>query len=215
MPSRHPQFPSVKVFDHPLIQHKLTRLRDRNTGSSEFRALLNEIAGLMTFEICRELTVEPHVVETPVATAHGVRLRDKVTVVPILRAGLAMTDGILGLFPEARVGHIGIYRDEASSRPVEYYRKLPKDVTAGPVFLVDPMLATGGSAVKAIEDLKAIGCTRIQLICLVAAPEGVRAVATAHPDAMLSVAAIDERLNEHHYIVPGLGDAGDRIFGTQ
>jgi len=215
MPTRHPAFPTVKVFDHPLIQHKLTRLRDKATGPSEFRALLNEIAGLMTYEVSRELLVEPHPVETPVARTVGVRLRDKVTVVPILRAGLAMTDGILRLFPEARVGHIGIYRDEETSRPIEYYRKVPKDVADGPVFLVDPMLATGGSAAKAIEDLKAIGCKRIQLICLVAAPEGVRTVIEAHPDAVVSVAAIDDKLNELRYIVPGLGDAGDRIFGTQ
>ncbi len=214
MPVRHPKFPNAKLFDHPLIRHKLTLMRDRRTPHAEFRRLLNEIAGLMTYEVCRDLETEELPVETPVAMATGHRLREKVTLVPVLRAGIGMCDGVLALFPEARVGHIGIYRDEATASPVEYYRKLPKDVSAGPVFIVDPMLATGGSAVKAVSDLRQIGCKRVQMICLVAAPEGLRRMAEADPEVMVNTAAIDEKLNERRFIVPGLGDAGDRIFGT-
>ncbi len=214
MPSRHPEFPNVKVFDHPLIRHKLSRVRDRRTGHAEFRRLLNEIAGLMTYEVCRDLETEPIEIETPVATCTGVRLREKVTLVPVLRAGLGMTDGILALFPEARVGHIGIYRDERTATPVEYYRKLPRDVADGPVFVVDPMLATGGSAAKAVADLRSLGCARIQMICLVAAPEGICRMRDADESVMINTASVDERLNERKFIVPGLGDAGDRIFGT-
>jgi uracil phosphoribosyltransferase len=214
MPSRHPEFGNVKVFDHPLIVHKLTQMRDRATPHATFRQLLNEIAGLMTYEVCRDLETEEVVVETPVARAHGARLREKVTLVPVLRAGIGMCDGILSLFPEARVGHIGIYRDESTAKPVEYYRKLPHDIAKGPVFVVDPMLATGGSAAKAIADLRDAGCGRIQMICLVAAPEGVRRLLAADKDVIVNTAALDERLNERSFIVPGLGDAGDRIFGT-
>ncbi|MDZ4829217.1 MAG: uracil phosphoribosyltransferase [Phycisphaerae bacterium] len=214
MPVRHPQFANVKLFDHPLIRHKLTLIRDRRTGHAEFRRLLNEIAGLMTYEVCRDIETEEIPVETPVARTTGHRLKEKVTLVPVLRAGLGMCDGILALFPEARVGHIGIYRDEHTATPVEYYRKLPRDVAAGPVFLVDPMLATGGSAAKAVADLRSIGCKRLQMICLVAAPEGIRRMQDADPDVIVNAAAIDERLNERFFIVPGLGDAGDRIFGT-
>lgn len=214
MPVRHPQFANVKLFDHPLIRHKLTLIRDRRTGHAEFRRLLNEIAGLMTYEVCRDIETEEISVETPVASTIGHQLKEKVTLVPVLRAGLGMCDGILALFPEARVGHIGIYRDERTAQPVEYYRKLPPDVAEGPVFLVDPMLATGGSAAKAVADLRSIGCKRIQMICLVAAPEGLRRMAQADAEVVVNAAAIDERLNERCYIVPGLGDAGDRIFGT-
>jgi uracil phosphoribosyltransferase len=214
MPSRHPSFPNVKVFDHPLIRHKLTLVRDRRTPHAEFRRLLNEIAGLMTYEVCRDLETVEMDVETPVAMARGHRLRDKVTLVPVLRAGIGMCDGILSLFPEARVGHIGIYRDEATASPVEYYRKLPRDVASGPVFVVDPMLATGGSAAKAVADLRALGCSHVQMICLVAAPEGLKRMCDADASLVVNTAAIDERLNERKFIVPGLGDAGDRIFGT-
>ncbi len=214
MPLRHPEFPNVKVFDHPLIRHKLSLIRDRRTPTADFRRLLNEIAGLMTYEVCRDLETVEIEVETPVAVARGHRLRDKVTLVPVLRAGIGMCDGILALFPEARVGHIGIYRDEATASPIEYYRKLPRDISAGPVFVVDPMLATGGSAAKAVADLRALGCDRVQMICLVAAPEGLRRMCGADPDLIVNTAAVDDRLNERKFIVPGLGDAGDRIFGT-
>ncbi|MDZ4754888.1 MAG: uracil phosphoribosyltransferase [Phycisphaerae bacterium] len=214
MPSLHPDFPNVKVFDHPLIRHKLSLVRNRHTTHAEFRRLLNEIAGLMTYEVCRELATEEIDVETPIANCRGWRLRDKVTLVPVLRAGLGMTDGILSLFPEARVGHIGIYRDEATAMPVEYYCKLPRDVASGPVFIVDPMLATGGSAAKAVADLRSIGCAQIQMICLVAAPEGIRRMRECDSDVMVNTASVDERLNDRKFIVPGLGDAGDRIFGT-
>jgi uracil phosphoribosyltransferase len=214
MPSRHPEFPNVKVFDHPLIRHKLTLIRDRRTPTADFRRLLNEIAGLMTYEVCRDLETVEMEVETPVAMARGHRLRDKVTLVPVLRAGIGMCDGILSLFPEARVGHIGIYRDETTASPVEYYRKLPRDIAAGPVLVVDPMLATGGSAIKAVSDLRSLGCNRVQMLCLVAAPEGLRRMCSADPDLIVNTAAIDDRLNERKFIVPGLGDAGDRIFGT-
>jgi uracil phosphoribosyltransferase len=214
MPNRHPDHPNAKVFDHPLIRHKLTLVRDRRTPTADFRRLLNEIAGLMTYEVCRDLETEELDVQTPIAIARGHRLREKVTLVPVLRAGIGMCDGILALFPEARVGHIGIYRDERTASPVEYYRKLPKDVDAGPVFIVDPMLATGGSAARAVGDLRSLGCRVIQMICLVAAPEGLRRMAEADPGVVINAAAIDERLNERKFIVPGLGDAGDRIFGT-
>ncbi|MFO0827899.1 MAG: uracil phosphoribosyltransferase [Phycisphaerales bacterium] len=214
MPVRSREFANVKVFDHPLIRHKLTLIRDRRTGHAEFRRLLNEIAGLMTYEVCRDIATEEVAVETPVAHTVGHRLKEHVTLVPVLRAGLGMCEGILELFPEARVGHIGIYRDERTAKPVEYYRKLPRDVAEGPVFIVDPMLATGGSAAKAVADLRAIGCKQIQMICLVAAPEGIRRMQDADREVIVNTAAIDERLNERHFIVPGLGDAGDRIFGT-
>lgn len=214
MPVRDPDFPNAKVFDHPLIRHKLTRMRDRRTPPAEFRQLLNEIAGLMTYEVCRDLETVETEVETPVAITRGHRLRDQVTLVPVLRAGIGMCDGILSLFPEARVGHIGIYRDEATATPVEYYRKLPRDVASGPVFIVDPMLATGGSAAKAVADLRSLGCKHVQMICLVAAPEGIRRMQAADDQLVVNVAAIDDRLNERKFIVPGLGDAGDRIFGT-
>lgn len=215
MPTLDPRFEHVKVYDHPLIQHKLTILRDRRTRHEQFRMLLNQIAGLMAFEVSRTLPVRAIDVETPVARARGVELAAPTTIVPILRAGLAMMDGLLALFPEARVGHVGIYRDEATARPVTYYAKLPKDVAMGPAIIVDPMLATGGSAAHAARILRDAGCSDVRLVSLVAAPEGIAAMRAAHADVPIHVAAIDERLNERFYIVPGLGDAGDRIFGTQ
>jgi uracil phosphoribosyltransferase len=214
MPSTSPRYPSVKVYDHPLIQHKLTILRDRRTGHEQFRLLLNQIAGLMAYEVSRNLPVRALAVETPVARTTGSELSSPTTIVPILRAGLAMMDGLLALFPEARVGHIGIYRDEKTAKPVTYYAKLPPDIAQGPAIVVDPMLATGGSAAHAVDILKEKGVRDIRLMCLVAAPEGIEAVERAHPGLPIHVAAIDDRLNERFYIVPGLGDAGDRIFGT-
>jgi len=215
MPTTSARFPTVKVYDHPLIQHKLTILRDRRTGHEQFRVLLNQIAGLMAYEVSRNLPVRPHEVETPVARTMGTELASPTTIVPILRAGLAMMDGLLALFPEAHVGHVGIYRDESTAKPITYYAKFPPGMADGPVILVDPMLATGGSAVHAIELLKEKGCRDIRLVSLVAAPEGIAALHAAHPDLPIHVASVDERLNERFYIVPGLGDAGDRIFGTQ
>ncbi|MFM1821764.1 MAG: hypothetical protein RI967_30 [Planctomycetota bacterium] len=214
MPSPSERFPNVRIYDHPLIQHKLTILRERETGHEQFRQLLNQIAGLMAFEVSRDLPVRPVEVETPVARTTGTELAAPTTIVPILRAGLAMMDGFLALFPEARVAHIGIYRDESTARPVTYYAKLPADIALGAAIVVDPMLATGGSAIHAVSLLKEKGVRDIRLVCLVAAPEGVEAMQAAHPEVPLHVAAIDERLNERYYIVPGLGDAGDRIFGT-
>jgi len=215
MPSPDPRFAHVKVYDHPLIQHKLSILRDRRTHHEQFRQLLNQIAGLMAFEVSRSLPTREVEIETPVARARGTELAAPTTIVPILRAGLAMMDGLLALFPEARVGHVGIYRDESTARPVTYYAKLPKDVANGPAIVVDPMLATGGSAVHATSILRDAGCRDVRLMCLVAAPEGIAAMRAAHPEVPIHVAAVDERLNERFYIVPGLGDAGDRIFGTQ
>ena len=214
MPSTSERFPTVKVYDHPLIQHKLMILRDRRTGHEQFRVLLNQIAGLMAFEVSRNLPVRTLEVETPVARTVGTELASPTTIVPILRAGLAMMDGLLALFPEARVGHIGIYRDEQTAKPVTYYAKLPPDIADGPAIVVDPMLATGGSAAHAVDILKERGVRDIRMMCLVAAPEGIGALCAAHPELPIHVAAIDERLNERFYIVPGLGDAGDRIFGT-
>jgi uracil phosphoribosyltransferase len=214
MPRCHQDFENLRVFEHPLIQQKLTRARDRQTPPPEFRRLLNEIAGLMTFEESRQLPTRRVEVQTPLEETSGTMLSQPVTLVPILRAGVGMTDGILALVPEARVGHIGIYRDEASLEPVEYYAKFPPDVATGPVLLIDPMLATGGSACQAIGDLKRRGCRDIKLICLVAAPEGVQKLLDQHPDVTVYAAALDRELNSQGYILPGLGDAGDRIFGT-
>ena len=214
MPTRSAQHPNVAVYDHPLIQPKLTILRDKQTGHEQFRVLLNQIAGLMAYEVSRRLAVRERAVDTPVARMIGTELAEPTTIVPILRAGLAMMDGLLALFPEARVAHIGIYRDEKTAKPVTYYAKMPADIANGPAIVVDPMLATGGSAVHAVALLREKGVRDIQLVCLVAAPEGIRAMQSAHPDVMIHVASVDERLNERFYIVPGLGDAGDRIFGT-
>ena len=215
MPSTDPRFPNVSIYDHPLIQHKLTVMRDKRTGHEQFRQLLNQVTGLMAYDVCRNLPVRALSIETPITKMEGTALAAPTTIVPILRAGLAMMDGLLALFPEAHVGHVGIYRDEATARPVTYYAKFPNGIADGPVILVDPMLATGGSAAHAVSLLKEKGCRDIRLMALVAAPEGIRALHAAHPDLPIHVAAVDERLNERFYIVPGLGDAGDRIFGTQ
>jgi uracil phosphoribosyltransferase len=206
----------VRIFDHPLIQHKLTILRDRSTGHKEFRELVEEIAMLMAFEATSDLPTRTVEVATPLATAMGVTIAgQEVAVVPILRAGLAMEAGILHLMPTARVGHIGIYRDPATLDPHTYYCKLPPDLADRQVLVVDPMLATGGSAVDAINLLKERGARVIRLMILIAAPEGIRRVQDAHPDVAIYTAAVDERLNDHGYILPGLGDAGDRLYGTR
>ena len=207
---------AVHVFDHPLIQHKLAILRDKNTGTKEFRALINEIAGLMCYEATRNLPTEEVLVETPVATAKCRMLSGKkLAIIPILRAGLGMVDAMVELIPSAKIGHIGLYRDPVTHLPVEYYCKLPEDIEHRQVFVVDPMLATGGSAVAAIDFLKARGCKHIIMMNIIGCPEGVETVQKAHPDVDIYMAAMDERLNEHKYIIPGLGDAGDRIFGTK
>ena len=207
---------TVHVFDHPLIQHKLSILRDKNTGTKEFRALVNEIAGLMCYEATRDLPTEEVLVETPICTAKCRKLAGKkMAIVPILRAGLGMVDSMVDLIPSAKIGHIGLYRDPETHEPVEYYCKLPEDIGNRYVFLVDPMLATGGSAVAAIDFLKARGCKNIIMMNIIGCPEGIKTVQDAHPDVEMYLAACDEKLNDHAYIVPGLGDAGDRIFGTK
>ncbi len=206
----------VYVFDHPLIQHKLTYIRDKSTGTKEFRELVDEIATLMAFEITRDLPLEEIEVETPVQLATSkVLAGKKLGVVPILRAGIGMVDGILKLIPAAKVGHIGLYRDPVTLQPVEYYLKLPSDVQERDFIVVDPMLATGGSAIEAVNSMKKRGATKIRFMCIIAAPEGVEALQQAHPDVDIYIAALDEKLNEKGYIVPGLGDAGDRLFGTK
>ena len=209
----------LTVFDHPLIQHKLTIIRDKNVGTKEFREIVDEIASLMAYEVTRDLPVEDVEIETPVAKTTQKQLAGKkLAIVPILRAGLGMVDGIMKLIPAARIGHIGMYRDEEtleeSLEPVEYFVKLPEDIDQREVLVVDPMLATGGSAVMAIDALKKRGATKIKLITLVSAPVGVETVQKAHPDVDIYTAGLDEGLNEHGYIIPGLGDAGDRLFGT-
>ena len=206
----------VHVFDHPLISDKLSRMRRKETSSMDFRRQLTEISTLMGYEVFRDLKTKTVEVETPICTASFPMLEDTpITIVPILRAGLGLVDGLQNLLPTARVGHIGMYRDEETKQPVEYYYKMPVGIEKGEVIVVDPMLATGGSAVDAISALKSRGCTSIRLMNLVAAPQGVAAVQAAHPDVDIYVAAVDECLNEDAYIVPGLGDAGDRIFGTK
>ena len=206
----------VFVFDHPLIQHKLTYIRDKKTGTKEFRELVDEVATLMAFEITRDMPLDEVDVETPVTTAKAKVLSGKkLGIVPILRAGIGMVDGILKLIPAAKVGHIGLYRDPQTLKPIEYYVKLPADVEERDFILVDPMLATGGSALEAINSLKKRGAKNIKFMCLIAAPEGVEVIQEAHPDVDIYIAALDERLDDHGYIVPGLGDAGDRLFGTK
>lgn len=206
----------VKVIDHPLIQHKLTLLRDIRTGTKDFRELLEEVAMLMAYELTRNLPLTEIEIETPVAKCRSQVLSGKkVGVVPILRAGLGMVNGVLRLIPAAKVGHIGVYRDPQTLKPVEYYCKLPPDVSEREVIIIDPMLATGGSSVAAIDMLKRSGAKQIKLMCLVAAPEGVKVVNDSHPDVEIYTAAVDSHLNDHGYIIPGLGDAGDRIFGTK
>ena len=207
---------NVYVFDHPLVHHKLSVLRDKNTPVKEFRELVNEIAGLMCYEATRNLPTEEVLVETPIATAKCRRLAGKkMAIVPILRAGLGMVDSMVDLIPSAKIGHIGLYRDPETHQPVEYYCKLPEDIGNRVTFVVDPMLATGGSAVAAINFLKKHGCKNIIMMNIIGCPEGVKAVQEAHPDVDIYIAAMDEKLNENAYIVPGLGDAGDRIFGTK
>ncbi|MDF2925853.1 MAG: uracil phosphoribosyltransferase [Paenibacillaceae bacterium] len=206
----------VFICDHPLIQHKLTFIRDENTNTKDFRELVDEVATLMAYEITRDIPLEKTTVKTPVTTAECQVISGRMLgLIPILRAGLGMVDGVLKLIPAAKVGHIGLYRDPETLLPVEYYVKLPTDVTERELIVIDPMLATGGSAIAAIEVLKKRNCTQIKLMCLIAAPEGIHAVQQAHPDVDIYVAAIDSHLNDHGYIVPGLGDAGDRLFGTK
>jgi len=206
----------VHVIDHPLIQHKLSIIRDRNTGSKEFRELVEEVAMLMAYEVTRDFPLEEVEVETPVATARCKMMAGKkIALIPILRAGLGMTGGILKLIPTAKVGHIGVYRDPETLQPIEYYCKLPTDINDRDLIVIDPMLATGGSAVAGIQFLKQRGANQIRLMCLIAAPEGIEHVQSKHPDVDIYVAAVDDRLNSHGYIVPGLGDAGDRLFGTK
>ncbi|KAA1039256.1 uracil phosphoribosyltransferase [Macrococcus equipercicus] len=206
----------VHVFDHPLIQHKLSYIRDVNTGTKEFRELVDEVGMLMAYEVSRDLELQDVTIDTPVTTMTAKRLSGKkMAVVPILRAGLGMTDSVLKLIPAARVGHIGLYRDPETFQPVEYFAKLPQDIEERDFIVVDPMLATGGSAIEAISSLKKRGATKIRFMCLIAAPEGVKLLEEAHPDVDIYIAALDEKLNDHGYIVPGLGDAGDRLFGTK
>ena len=206
----------VFVMDHPLVHHKLAILRSKDTPVKEFRELVSEIAGLMCYEATRNLPIREVDVETPITTAKCKMLSGKkMAIVPILRAGLGMVDSLVDLIPSAKIGHIGLYRDPETHLPVEYYCKLPEDIENRQVFVVDPMLATGGSAVAAIDFLKKHGCKNIIMMNIIGCPEGVKAVQEAHPDVDIYLAAMDEKLNDHAYIVPGLGDAGDRIFGTK
>ena len=207
---------TVHIINHPLVQHKLTFLRDKNTGSKEFRELVEELAMLLTYEATRDLPLEETQVETPIGMATTkVLAGKKLGIIPILRAGLGMVDGMLNLIPAAKVGHIGLYRDPQTLAPVDYYCKLPPDIKERDIIIVDPMLATGGSAVEGITIVKNAGCKSVKLVNIIAAPEGIAAVQKAHPDVDVFVAAVDDHLNSHGYIVPGLGDAGDRIYGTR
>ncbi len=204
------------IMDHPLVQHKISFIRRTDTGTKDFRQTIGEIAMLICYEATRDLQLTEVEIETPICKATVKELKGrKMAIVPILRAGLGMVDGILNLVPAAKVGHIGLYRDPATLQPVEYYCKIPSDCAERDVFVVDPMLATGGSAVAAIQMLKDKGCKNIRFMCIIAAPEGIKAMHEAHPDVELYIGALDEKLNDHGYIVPGLGDAGDRIFGTK
>lgn len=207
-------FPNVIVIDHPVVQTKLAELRDFTTDHRKFRALLDEIAGLMVYEVTRDWPTQPRVVQTPLERMTGRVLARQVTLVPILRAGLGMADGVLKLLPDARLGHLGVYRNEETLEPVPYYAKLPPDIAATEVLLIDPMLATGGSGSAAVSVLKKAGVASLRFVCLVAAPEGIQTVHRLHPEVPIYCAAIDRQLNEKGYILPGLGDAGDRIFGT-
>lgn len=207
---------NLTVFDHPLIHHKLSILRQVETSSKQFRELVNEIATLMGYEVMRDLPLEEITIKTPIAeTKTKVLAGKKLAIVPILRAGLGMVDGILALVPSARIGHIGLYRDPVTHEPHEYYCKLPTDIDNRLVIILDPMLATGGSAVAAVDFIKARGCNNIRFVSILAAPEGVKRLSEAHPDVRIYCGCVDEKLNENCYIVPGLGDAGDRIFGTK
>jgi len=206
----------VKLVDHPLVQHKLTKLRDKNTQPKEFRELLSEISSLMLYEVTRDLPLKEVEVKTPLGKAKGKVLNNKdLAIVPILRAGLVMAEGMLQILPSAKVGHIGLYRDPNTLQPVQYYTKLPEDINEREVIVVDPMLATGGSAIAAISILKSKEVKNIKFVCIIAAPEGIKAFQEVHPDVEIYTAAVDEYLNDHGYIVPGLGDAGDRLFGTK
>ncbi len=205
----------LKVLNHPLITHKLTQMRKKETCTKDFRENLDEIAELMAYEVCRDLPVEPIEIETPMAKCTGYQLSKEVVIVPILRAGIGLLDGIRRLVPTAKVGFIGLYRDEETLEPHEYFAKFPKDLEHSVVMIVDPMLATGGSALAAIQMIKKRGAKNIKLVCLVGAPEGAEAVQKEYPDVDIYLAAMDEKLNDIGYIVPGLGDAGDRIFGTK
>ena len=204
------------IMDHPLIQHKITLLRDKNTGSKEFRELVAEVTMLMCYEATRDLPLKEIEIETPISFAKSkVIAGKKLAIVPILRAGMGMVEGILNLIPAVKVGHIGLYRDPETMKPVEYYCKLPNDIQERDVIVLDPMLATGGSAIDAIGQIKARGVKNIKFMCIIAAPEGLAALQAAHPDVPIYCASLDEKLNDHSYIVPGLGDAGDRIYGTK
>lgn len=204
------------ISDHPLIKHKITILRNEKTGTKEFKELIEEVAMLLCYEATRNLPLEEEEVKTPIAKAKGHKVSGRdLAVVSILRAGDGMVGGILNLIPTAKVGHIGLYRDPETLKPIEYYCKLPKDIEEREVMVVDPMLATGGSAIDAITQIKAKGAKQIKFVCIIAAPEGIKALKKVHPDVIIYAAALDESLNEHGYIVPGLGDAGDRIFGTK
>lgn len=205
----------ITVLNHPMITHKLTQMRNVETGTKNFRQNLDEIAGLMAYEITRDIKLDPITIQTPVQSCDTFELNTEIVLVPILRAGLGMVDGILRLIPTAKVGHIGVYRDEETLMPHEYFAKFPENLDTAEVLILDPMLATGGSADAAIEMVKKRGAKSIKLVCLVAAPEGVEVIKTNHPDVDIFLAAMDDRLNEKGYIVPGLGDAGDRIFGTK
>ena len=210
------QYPNVFIFDHPLIKHKVSILRDKHTGMKEFRELIEEITTVMTYESMRDVEVVPVEVETPLETTTQYRVKEEsIAIVPILRAGLGMVNGVHRVFPTARVGHIGMYRNEETLEPQEYYCKLPDGIEEKTVFLVDPMLATGGSACDALTALKKRGCKNIKFMALIAAPEGVEAVAKAHPDVHVYISTLDRCLNQNGYILPGLGDAGDRLFGTK
>lgn len=212
----HPQFPNLTVLEHPLIQHKLAILRDKSTPVKDFKQLVNEIAMLMTYEVTRDLATAEVEIETPLERMKARRVAGKkLTLVPILRAGLGMVEGIAQLIPSARVGHVGLFRDHVTLQPVSYYYKVPAAETDRDFFVLDPMLATGGSAVAAVSKLLASGAKRLRFLCIVAAPEGVRAMLNAHPQVPVFAAALDRELNQNGYILPGLGDAGDRIFGTR
>jgi uracil phosphoribosyltransferase len=206
----------LHVIDHPLVQHKLSLMRDKTTGTKDFRELLQEVATLMAYEVTRDLALKEIEVETPIGPCRTKIINGRMLgIIPILRAGLGMVDGIMQLVPGAKVGHIGLYRDPVTLQPVEYYCKLPSDATERELIVLDPMLATGGSSSAAIRFLKERGCRNIKLVCLIGAPEGIERVQSEHPDVDIYIAAVDEKLNDHGYIVPGLGDAGDRLFGTK
>ena len=214
--SKEDSMGKVVIMDHPLIQHKIGYIRRIDTGTKDFRQTISEIAMLICYEATRDLQLQDVEIETPICNTTVKELKGrKLCVVPILRAGLGMVDGMLALIPAAKVGHIGLYRDPETLKPVEYYCKMPADISEREIFVVDPMLATGGSSVAAIQMLKDRGCTHIHFMCIIAAPEGLKAMQEAHPDVDIYVGALDEKLNDHGYIVPGLGDAGDRIFGTK